>query len=256
MKTSVPLRPNSTVDECESTNDLCRQLVHDGHPHGTYISATTQTAGRGRSGNIWTASRNNLYISILLRDVPPSFLTWVPLMTAIAVQEALEAIELSHDVSKKIRIKWPNDLYLDDRKLGGILCESLLSPPVVIAGIGLNTGSIPTTLEETAISLFYMHAQRSSALDEQSIVSFLERFRPTLAQTISKNARDLTKNGPDQILKKYEQTAYFQPGDAISWSETEIGTVIGLGSMGELRAKTRSGEKLLFSEVVQKIRKA
>jgi BirA family biotin operon repressor/biotin-[acetyl-CoA-carboxylase] ligase len=144
-------------DEIESTNAEAKSLAADGAPEGTVIVAECQTAGRGRLGRRWTSpAGKGLLFSVILRpDLPMSD---AHLLTLVAATAAAEAIETQTGIA--VRIKWPNDLYVDDRKLGGILTEVSGEQDEidwVIVGIGINVnteyGELPVPLRRTAASL-------------------------------------------------------------------------------------------------------
>lgn len=125
-------------DVVASTNDRARELAESGAEPFTVVIADAQTAGRGRSGQRWhSAPRSGLWISALLPgpDAPPAHL---PLLVGIA---AARAAETAAPRIGLIGLKWPNDLVLRGRKVGGILCER--HPSGVVAGIGLNVRRLP-----------------------------------------------------------------------------------------------------------------
>jgi BirA family transcriptional regulator, biotin operon repressor / biotin---[acetyl-CoA-carboxylase] ligase len=127
----------------DSTNERGKALAAAGAPHGTLVTADEQTAGRGRQGRTWTAPpRSAVLMSLVLRD--PSEL--LPLAAAVAVCEALPV---------QTAIKWPNDVWLQGRKLAGILVEGRPQAGWAVLGIGLNvtTDSFPPELAEAATSL-------------------------------------------------------------------------------------------------------
>jgi BirA family transcriptional regulator, biotin operon repressor / biotin---[acetyl-CoA-carboxylase] ligase len=147
--------------ELSSTNKEALALAQSGASHGTVVIAECQSAGRGRHGRMWfSPSGQNIYCSILVRGMGQKialaeWLSWLPLVSALAVAESI-----FHVTSVRLALKWPNDLLLDERKAGGILCESTLSShldPVVVIGIGLNVNvepeSFPTDLRPIAASL-------------------------------------------------------------------------------------------------------
>ncbi|MFM8540084.1 MAG: biotin--[acetyl-CoA-carboxylase] ligase [Nitrospira sp.] len=142
LSTSMLGRTLHVHDEVPSTNTLAMTLAQDGAPHGTVVVADRQTAGRGRLGRHWhSPSGKNLHCSILLRmNVPtarqPLWLSWVPLIAALATSRAVQTV-----AGLKSSVKWPNDIMIADQKLAGILCESSglgTDEMAVIAGIGLN----------------------------------------------------------------------------------------------------------------------
>ena len=149
------------LEEVASTNTAAAALAQNNAPHGTVVVAETQTAGRGRLGRHWhSPSGKNLYCSVLLRTMPareqqPHWLSWIPLIAALAVSRTVQTV-----TGLKPSVKWPNDILLGNRKLGGILCESSgvgTARASVIVGIGLNVnlreGEFPDELHSIATSL-------------------------------------------------------------------------------------------------------
>src|SRR5271154_5529206 len=112
---------NSVIERCDSTNDLARQLGESGCPHGSWISARVQEKGRGRLGREWQSMEGNLFLSIIVRPEKRSLWTWVPMASAIGAAETLSELY----PKLQVRVKWPNDLWADRKKLGGILCEAV-----------------------------------------------------------------------------------------------------------------------------------
>ena len=127
----------------DSTNERARELASSGAPHGTLVTADEQSAGRGRQGRTWTAApRSALLMSVVLRDLRET----LPLVAAVAICEALPL---------DCAIKWPNDIWVKERKLAGILVEARPQEGWAVLGIGLNvrTTEFPEELRETATSL-------------------------------------------------------------------------------------------------------
>ena len=120
--------------ELPSTNDRLRALADAGAAHFTVVTADSQTSGKGRGGKRWESPGGmGLWISFLVRgesEVPP---TLVPILVGLAASRALERL----CPSLRPRIKWPNDIEVEGRKLGGILCEGA-GTGVVVVGVGLN----------------------------------------------------------------------------------------------------------------------
>ena len=133
------------IDETHSTSSLLRETYDDSLPHLFTIRTDFQTAGRGQSGNSWESEKGkNLLFSTLLRyaHVHVADQWRLSMLVAVAVREAI-AIHLSPLASRlsPITIKWPNDIYYQDKKLVGILIENTLSGGQIaytIAGVGLN----------------------------------------------------------------------------------------------------------------------
>lgn len=117
--------------------------------------ARVQTSGRGRWKRRWESGPGGLYLSVLLRPEASHSTSLLPLVVSISVVEAV--LEL---VDVELSLRWPNDLYLDDRKLGGILCEGSFKgarPELFVAGIGVNVHQriedFPAEVASRAISL-------------------------------------------------------------------------------------------------------
>jgi BirA family transcriptional regulator, biotin operon repressor / biotin---[acetyl-CoA-carboxylase] ligase len=144
-------------DEIESTNVEAKSLAISGAPEGTVVIAEAQTAGRGRLGRRWTSpAGKGLLFSVLLRPALP--MSEAHLLTLVAACASAEAVESL--VPAPVKIKWPNDLFIGDRKVGGILLEVAGEQDEVdwiVAGIGLNVnteyGELPVNLRRTATSL-------------------------------------------------------------------------------------------------------
>ena len=146
-----------------STNDDGRVLAESGAPSGTTVIAEQQTQGRGRGGRSWVGTPGqSLHISTVLR--PPE--TRFSCLSAVPVRVGLIAIHaLNEHAGVRARLKWPNDIQLSDRKLGGILCESVLGDnPFLVIGVGVNIGQrisdFPAELQTTATSV-YAHTGRT-----------------------------------------------------------------------------------------------
>ena len=123
--------------EVTSTLDVAHPLARDGAPDGTLILAERQTAGRGRSGRAWASGEGaGIWSTLIARPSDEAALDVLSLRVGLALARALEAF-----TSDEIRVKWPNDLMLEDGKLGGILIESRWREERVdwvAVGIGIN----------------------------------------------------------------------------------------------------------------------
>ena len=134
--------PRLHLRSTTSTNDRARELAAAGAPHGTLITAAEQTAGRGRQGRRWSAPPGRaLLMSLVLRE-PPALL---PLAAAVAVARVC---------GPGAKVKWPNDVQLDGRKVAGILAESRQPAGWTVLGIGINVAvgpeDLPTELRDAA----------------------------------------------------------------------------------------------------------
>jgi BirA family biotin operon repressor/biotin-[acetyl-CoA-carboxylase] ligase len=136
-------------ESSSSTNDELRELAENGMHDGLVLLARRQTAGRGRRGAAWFAPPGeSLAFSILLRPADPKAL-WprLSLIAGLAVAEAIEAFGVS------AAIKWPNDVWIDGKKVAGILVEAGSSHVVIGIGLNLATRDFPDEIADTATSL-------------------------------------------------------------------------------------------------------
>lgn len=142
------------IQETHSTSSLLREQYADNLPHLYTIRTDFQTAGRGQAGNSWESERGkNLLFSTLLRysDVGATEQWRLSMLVAVAVREAIvEAMRREGDEvrGEEIKIKWPNDIYYENKKIVGILIENTLSGRNIaysIAGIGINVNQTEWT---------------------------------------------------------------------------------------------------------------
>lgn len=136
------------VTETDSTNNYAKKLAAEGAPAGTVVLADRQSAGKGRLGKSFHSPSGGLYMSIILRPkLPLSDMMAVTACTAAAVHEAL------NEFGFQTKIKWVNDLFLNGKKICGILTEGsfnaeLLSMDYLVIGIGINLRSDPNLPEK------------------------------------------------------------------------------------------------------------
>jgi len=136
----------------DSTQDLAHQLAADGAAAGTTVIAREQRSGRGTRGRAWVAPVGGLWFSSVVRPAEVA-IECLSLRVGLAVAEAVE----SAGNGEPIQLKWPNDLILRDRKLGGILVEARWAGERfawAVVGVGINVvNPIPAALESDAIRL-------------------------------------------------------------------------------------------------------
>jgi len=136
-------RPRIHHRVTDSTNERAKQLAAGGAPHGTLVTADEQSAGRGRQGRTWSAAPGEaLLLSLVLRSLDEL----LPFRAAVAVAATIPL---------PAQIKWPNDVWVEGRKISGILVEGRPQEGWAVLGIGLNvsTRSFPDELSEIATSL-------------------------------------------------------------------------------------------------------
>jgi BirA family biotin operon repressor/biotin-[acetyl-CoA-carboxylase] ligase len=148
-----PWPPVGYVTVTRSTNADCADLASRGAPHGTVITTDFQSAGRGRLGRRWDApASSSVMFSLLMRPFTSldSVVGWVPLYVGVAVSQALSRV-----TGLPVTVKWPNDLLVEGRKIGGILVERS-SDQIIVAGVGINVNLTEAELpgpEATSLTL-------------------------------------------------------------------------------------------------------
>jgi BirA family transcriptional regulator, biotin operon repressor / biotin---[acetyl-CoA-carboxylase] ligase len=211
----------------DSTNERAKELAAAGAPHGTLVTADEQSAGRGRQGRAWTApARSAVLMSLLTRRPTPT----LPLAAAVAVCDALSA---------RCEIKWPNDVWLERRKLAGILVEGRLQEGWAVLGIGLNvtTEAFPPELAETATSL------RLAGIDATTD-SVLASLVDSLDEWIG---------APDEAVLAAWRERDALRGERVHWQGGE-GIAAGVDATGALIVETDGGRVTLDAGEVHLLR--
>jgi len=206
-------------DEIESTNVETKSLANSGAPEGTVVIAECQTAGRGRLGRRWVSpAGKGLLFSVLLRPTMP--MEDAHLLTLVAAAAAAEAIETLSGTT--VKIKWPNDLFIGDRKVGGILMEVSGEQDEVdwiVLGIGLNVNTefseLPVALRRTATS---MKMAGGELVDRSDVLA-------TLLLSLEAHYQTALRGGFDKALTSFRERDYLL-SRTIS-VETRQGPVVG-----------------------------
>ncbi|MEQ1788849.1 MAG: biotin--[acetyl-CoA-carboxylase] ligase [Rickettsiales bacterium] len=169
-----------SFDSLDSTNEEAKRLARAGGGHGAVIWAKKQSEGKGRMGRTWLSSEGNLFVSVLLQPQKP--LAELSQLSFVAAIAALEAIAPLLPDSSELQTKWPNDILLKDRKLGGVLLESFCTDssdmPWVVVGLGVNVDSYPPRTEFPATCLKDAGVELVSAkiILSRFIHHFIERY--------------------------------------------------------------------------------
>ena len=144
--------PIHYFDRVDSTQDVAHRLAAEGTAAGTAVVAVEQSAGRGSRGRSWASDRGGLWLSVVWRPPETSGAEGLSIRAALALAKVLEVAG-----TPRVAVKWPNDLMLADRKVGGILCEARWTGDRlgwVVAGAGINvTNEIPPELSGVACRL-------------------------------------------------------------------------------------------------------
>lgn len=224
-----------------STNREAVQLAQAEVEHGTVVVADSQTAGRGRLSRSWFSPAGaNLYCSVVLRTARPperltEWLSWLPLVSALAAAEAIEQVSSIH-----VSVKWPNDLLISERKVGGILCESgtgTRSGPFQIIGIGVNVNidrnDWPADLRASATSIW----------DERKIVVDRNRLLAQLLHELEQCLDELAIHGTSRLALAYHQrcaTIGHRVQATLANGEVLVGLAEGVGQDGSLRVQPQA----------------
>ncbi|MEB3280199.1 MAG: biotin--[acetyl-CoA-carboxylase] ligase [Lyngbya sp.] len=216
---------NLHLFECiPSTNQILWELINSGSPAGTVVIASEQTAGRGQWGRQWQSSQGGLYLSLAYDpQIPASHQAQLTLCSAWGIATILR------DYNIPVHLKWPNDLILAKRKLGGILTETKVSNGQIIRsviGVGINwANSIP----ETGINLQTYLAQNPDPLRVYS----LEMLAALILQGLRIGLRQLSTVGTESLLKSYSQLLTCI-GDQVKVAD-RFGAIVGVSATGSLR---------------------
>jgi BirA family biotin operon repressor/biotin-[acetyl-CoA-carboxylase] ligase len=233
--------PRHHFAEVGSTNDEARRLAADGAPHGTTVTATVQTAGRGRQGRAWVAPAGQaLTVSVVLRDLRHPAL--LPLAVAVAVAET---------VGSDARIKWPNDVVFvaEDgalRKVAGILCEGRPAEGWAVAGIGLNVAlelaDVPGEVAARAATM---------GRTPEDVEPVLGEVLARLADALDQHPADLLRAWSARDVLVGSEVAWERPGGG----EPGSGTADGVDAQGRLVVRTPAGAQTLDAGEVHLVRR-
>jgi BirA family transcriptional regulator, biotin operon repressor / biotin---[acetyl-CoA-carboxylase] ligase len=219
--------PHHHLRLTESTNDVAKELAEDGAPSGTVVTATEQTAGRGRRGRVWSAPAGGalLYSAILgPLELEHGLL---PLSVPVAVCEAVESVG-----DAEARIKWPNDVWIDEAKVAGVLIEAR-PPDWAVIGIGVNVAiaadEFPDDLRWPATSV-----GAGATVD-------------AVRDAVSAALGDWGEAPDDRVLQEFRRRDALA-GRAVSWEGAGTppgsGTAAGVDERGNLLVDTPAGERL------------
>ena len=227
-------------ESLQSTNTTAYDLARKGAVHGKVVWAKSQTGGKGRLGKKWSSPvGKGLYFSIILR--PDLALEEYPKLTLTAGLAVAELLEKECGVS--VGLKWPNDVYISDKKCCGILAEAALakeeSEPFAVIGIGLNVltehNDFPEDIRETATSL----------LLETKVFFSLKELLKKLSEYILVLVTEHETHGFATILKRWRKYDFLR-GKTLEWvtskGEVICGKSLGLDQSGKILVRDDSGK--------------
>jgi BirA family transcriptional regulator, biotin operon repressor / biotin---[acetyl-CoA-carboxylase] ligase len=225
-------------DEVGSTQRVAADLAEQGIAQGAVVIAEQQTAGRGRMGRQWhSPSGVNLYATIILRPTMP--IAEVPRLSLVAGVAAAEALEIAAPGS--VALKWPNDVWLNGRKAGGIIAEAVTDAShglqCVLLGIGLNLNlaarDIPPELRTKATSVL---VETGYPCDRVAIAL-------TLLQKLNSRYMETERCGFAAVRPEWERYSALtgRPVTVVDGDSRIAGTVIGIDADGALVLETTEG---------------
>ncbi len=220
----------------DSTNRVAFELGHGGEEEGTVVIAEEQTAGRGRAGRAWHSERAaGIYVTVILRPrIAPVQAPLLTMMAGISARAAVAAV-----TGLSVDLKWPNDLLIGGKKVGGILTEMHAEPTLVkfvIVGIGLNVNQekFPVELSGSATSL------RVESDKVQSRMEILVR----LLREFEQDYREFLREGSGSVVKRFEEISSYARGKkvrVVTGAETFSGVTVGLTGEGLLKVERGDG---------------
>jgi BirA family biotin operon repressor/biotin-[acetyl-CoA-carboxylase] ligase len=222
-------RPHLHLRFTDSTNERARELAEGGAPAGTVVTADEQSAGRGRHGRVWSAPAGAaLLYSAVLRPLDERH-ALLPLAAALAVCDAIESV-----APLSCSVKWPNDVWIGESKVAGVLIEAR-PPDWAVIGVGVNVAvaddEFPSDLRWPATSV----GQGVGVFEVQ--------------QALSEALAVRVEEEQDETLRAFRARDALV-GRAIGWvgagSDVDDGSGVarGIDERGNLIAETREGERL------------
>lgn len=229
----------------DSTNDRARELIEAGAGGGTVVTAHEQTAGRGRQGRVWTAPEGKaLLYSAVLSPLDERHLL-LPLAVPLAVCAAAEVLR----PGAGCQVKWPNDVWLEGRKLAGILIEAKPQEGWAVIGVGLNLTiaqeEFPDDLRQPAVSLFETPEVSRGKLPRSNSEEAPAGLPPTpltVAAELNSQLDYWVGAGHDEVLSEWRRRDGLL-GREVAW-EDGSGIADGIDDRGNLVVVVPGGTRV------------
>ena len=225
----------------DSTNRYARDHVAKSELSGVVILSESQTAGRGRLGKVWASPfAANIYMSIIWRfDRGAEALQGLSLAVGVGVRRSLARLGVSG-----VQLKWPNDVYCEGKKLGGILLEVVGDPKgqcTVIIGVGINVAMPMAAAEEIDQPWTDLMSAGATKLSRNLVVA-------NLIASIFEVLNDFPTLGFAAYRDEWESLDLFQgsQGTVSNPAGSVSGTILGVDGSGALRMRLVSGEERRF----------
>jgi BirA family transcriptional regulator, biotin operon repressor / biotin---[acetyl-CoA-carboxylase] ligase len=233
----------------ESTNLKARELAASGAAHGTVVLAERQTAGRGRGSRVWHSPPGGLYFSVLLYPKKVTRPTDFALMAGTALAQAIKNL---FPKATDITVKWPNDVLVNWKKVGGILSESLETHgyTAIILGVGVNVNVSASELTAFQKNPFPATSIKEELKSEFKTDEILDMFLKKLQQLYQAYSSEgfasikyYWEKNCRMIGKRIELRDIAWSGGMDGEVGVTIGTMLGIDSEGALVLSNPKGER-------------
>lgn len=232
----------------DSTNNYAKEYLAKSSPiDGTVILADEQFAGRGQTGTIWLSDANkNLTFSIIYQT---SFLRateqfWLNMAISLGISSAIHSI-IQQFNNSTIKIKWPNDIYINDKKVAGILIENTISGmhlkySVIGIGLNVNQDDFPKDINATSLKLILGNEADKNKILEAILISIEKYFLLLKERKFERLKKEYIEN-----LYRYNIVSKFKKEEVIF-----EGKITDIDEIGNLILETSTGiQKFGFKEI-------
>ena len=243
--TSVCRGKSVSYSEIGSTNTEAKNAILSGAAESGHIFiAESQTNGRGRGNHQWSCPTGEGLLFTLVLDPDVDIHYWYRMSLAVG----MAIVEVTSAIGIETQMKWPNDIYCGDKKLGGILIEAVEDKLVVGVGLNVNVQSFPSDLSEKATSLYQ---QRGVPTDREELLS-------KVITAIYQNG-SLIGRGFPSLLERIQECLYMK-GSLVSMKTSEgklVGRLQGLSDNGYLliqeMSESANVRELMYASDIRKV---
>lgn len=224
------------LDTVDSTNDYIKKLAEDGAPHGTLAVADYQSGGKGRRGRSWVTPHGTaIAMSILVRPtLAPEKASMMTLVAGMAVARSVKEV-----TGLDVKIKWPNDVVIDGKKISGTLTEMSMELGaihyiVIGTGINANVTEFPDEIKDTATSLIL---EKGEKVDRAAIIcAYMEAFEDFYDRFMEYGDMTLLREDYQELLVNQDKAVrVLEPGHEYT------GIARGIDEMGQLLVEKEDG---------------
>lgn len=247
METKWAGRTVVYFDEIDSTNTRAKLIAEEGAVHGTLVVAEQQNAGKGRRGRAWTSPKGSgIWMTLILKpNILPQSASMVTLIAALAIAKS---IKKRYDLDAKI--KWPNDIVVNGKKVCGILTEmssdiETINHIVIGMGINANTQTFPEDIQDKATSI--SREKENETIARSSLIADIMEEMENLLDTFfeTENLAFMKEEYEDYLVNIDRKVRILEPKSEYT------GTALGIETNGDLIVKLEDGtiKKVMSGEV-------